>query len=94
MPGVLIIEAMAQVGGILAFKSNKDPKKKLVYFLGIEKAKFRKPVLPGDQIRFQLDVAQERSPYWKLKGRAHVGKTLVCEANLTAMLADEEQDAR
>lgn len=94
MPGVLIIEAMAQVGGILAFKSNKDPKKKLVYFLAIEKAKFRKPVLPGDQIRFQLDVAQERPPYWKLKGRAHVGETLVCEANLTAMLADETQDAR
>jgi beta-hydroxyacyl-ACP dehydratase FabZ len=93
MPGVLIIEAMAQVGGVLAFKSNKDPKKKMVYFLGIEKAKFRKPVLPGDQLRFELTVAQSRPPYWKLKGTAHVGDTLVCEADLTAMLASDEEGA-
>jgi beta-hydroxyacyl-ACP dehydratase FabZ len=94
MPGVLIIEAMAQVGGVLAFKSNTDPKKKMVYFLGIEKAKFRKPVLPGDQLRFELTVAQSRPPYWKLKGTAHVGETLVCEADLTAMLADDEEGAQ
>lgn len=88
MPGVLIIEAMAQVGGVLAFKSSNDPKKNQVFFLGIEKAKFRKPVLPGDRLRFELTVAQSRPPYWKLKGTAHVGETLVCEADLTAMLAD------
>ncbi|HUK55496.1 MAG TPA: 3-hydroxyacyl-ACP dehydratase FabZ [Nitrospiria bacterium] len=92
MPGVLIIEAMAQVGGVLAFKSSTDPKKKLVYFLAIEKAKFRKPVLPGDQIRFELTVAQSRPPYWKLKGTAHVEKTLVCEAQLTAMLAEDAEE--
>jgi len=92
MPGVLIIEAMAQVGGVLAFRSNKDPKKKLVYFLGIEKAKFRKPVLPGDQLRLELTVSQSRPPYWKLKGTAHVDKTLVCEAELTAMLAADEEE--
>ena len=91
MPGVLIIEAMAQVAGVLAFRSNTDPKKKLVYFLGIEKAKFRKPVFPGDQIRFVLEVTQVRGPYWKLKGTAKVGDTLVCDAEITAMLADEEE---
>lgn len=90
MPGVLIIEAMAQVAGVLAFKSTQDAKKKLVYFLGIEKAKFRKPVFPGDQIRFDLSVTQTRPPYWKLRGEAYVGESLVCEAELTAMLADEE----
>ena len=89
MPGVLIIEAMAQVGGVLAFQSTEDKKKKMVYFLGIEKAKFRKPVLPGDRIRFELVVSQSRPPYWKLHGTAHVGETLVCDADLTAMLADE-----
>ncbi|MEK6684016.1 MAG: 3-hydroxyacyl-ACP dehydratase FabZ [Nitrospirota bacterium] len=94
MPGVLIIEAMAQVGGVLAFKSSQDPKKKRVYFLGIERAKFRKPVLPGDQLRFELTVAQSRPPYWKLKGTAHVGETLVCEADLTAMLADDDEGAQ
>jgi len=94
MPGVLIIEAMAQVGGVLAFKSNQDPKKKMVYFLGIEKAKFRKPVLPGDQLRFELTVAQSRPPYWKLSGTAHVGDTLVCEADLTAMLAEDDEGAQ
>ena len=94
MPGVLIIEAMAQVGGVLAFKSNQDPKKKMVYFLGIEKAKFRKPVLPGDQLRFELTVAQSRPPYWKLQGAAYVGETLVCEAELTAMLADDPEKGK
>jgi beta-hydroxyacyl-ACP dehydratase FabZ len=88
MPGVLIIEAMAQVGGVLAFKSNQDPKKKVVYFISIDKAKFRKPVLPGDQLRFEVEVIQSRPPYWKMKAAAHVGETLVCEAELMAMLAD------
>ena len=89
MPGVLIIEAMAQVAGVLAFKSTEDSKKKMVYFLGIEKAKFRKPVLPGDRVRFDLEVTQSRPPYWKLHGTAHVDDALVCEADLTAMLADD-----
>ncbi len=88
MPGVLIIEAMAQVGGVLAFKSSRDPKKKLVYFVGIERAKFRRPVIPGDQLRFELEVVQSRTPYWKLNGKATVGGHVVCDADLTAMLAD------
>jgi 3-hydroxyacyl-[acyl-carrier-protein] dehydratase len=91
MPGVLIIEAMAQVGGILAFKSAKSSREgttNLVYFMGIDKAKFRKPVEPGDQLRFVVDVVRARHPYWKMRGEAYVEKTLVCEAELMAMITD------
>ncbi|MBI5192178.1 MAG: 3-hydroxyacyl-ACP dehydratase FabZ [Nitrospirae bacterium] len=92
MPGVLIIEAMAQVGGVLAFKSSEkkmDISNKLVYFTGIDRAKFRKPVLPGDQIRFELQVIQAREPYWKLKGTATVDGKKVCEAEMMAMVGDK-----
>jgi len=90
MPGVLIIEAMAQVGGLLAFKSSKVGPNQLVFFLGIDKAKFRKPVLPGDQLRLVLEVLQERSPFWRMKGWAYVGEDLVCEAELKAMIGERE----
>lgn len=91
MPGVLIIEAMAQVGGVLAFKSSEekmDISNKLVYFTGIDRAKFRRPVIPGDQIRFELEVIQARDPYWKLKGIALVDGKKACEAELMAMVGD------
>ncbi len=93
MPGVLIIEAMAQVGGILAYKTAEsreegDFGRKLTYFMGIDKAKFRRPVGPGDTLNFVLTLLQERAPYWKLKGEAFVNGKLVCEAELKAMLAD------
>ena len=88
MPGVLIIEAMAQVGGVLAFKSAKETGAKLVYFMGIEKAKFRKPVTPGDRLRFVVEVLRARHPYWKMRGEAFVDDTLVCEAELMAMITD------
>lgn len=88
MPGVLIIEAMAQVGGVLAFKSAKEEGAKLVYFMGIEKAKFRKPVTPGDRLRFVVEVLRARHPYWKMRGEAFVDGTLVCEAELMAMITD------
>ena len=89
MPGVLIIEAMAQVGGVLAFKSNQDPEKKLVYFSSIEKAKFRKPVVPGDRLMFEVTVMQSRHPFWKMKALATVDDQVVCEAELMAMLSDK-----
>ena len=92
MPGVLIIEAMAQVGGVLAFKSveeKMDISGKLVYFAGIDKAKFRKPVFPGDQIRFELEVIHVKEPYWKLKGLALVDGKKVCEAELMALVGDK-----
>ena len=93
MPGVLIIEAMAQVAGILAYKTTESRQggsigEKLTYFMGIDKAKFRQPVGPGDTLRMELSLIRERDPYWKLKGLAYVGKTLVCEAEVSAMLAD------
>ena len=88
MPGVLIIEAMAQVGGVLAFKSANQSEAKLVYFMGIDKAKFRRPVVPGDRLRFVVDVLRARHPYWKMRGEAYVEDSLVCEAELMAMVTD------
>ncbi len=90
MPGVLIIEALAQVGAVLAFSGEEPPQKKLVFFLGIDKAKFRKPVVPGDQLRLEVTVLQVRSQFWRLQGMAYVDSTLVCEAELKAMIADRE----
>ncbi len=90
MPGVLIIEAMAQVGGVLAFKSSPEIKKKVVYFAGIDKTKFRKPVTPGDQLRMELEVLRVRQPFWKMKGKGYVDHALVCEAELTAMISERK----
>lgn len=90
MPGVLIIEAIAQVGGVLAFKSAENVEGSLVYFLSIDKAKFRKPVVPGDQILLQVEVLQSRPPYWRLTGKAFVKEELVCEAELKAMISKEK----
>ncbi|MEW6714535.1 MAG: 3-hydroxyacyl-ACP dehydratase FabZ [Nitrospirota bacterium] len=86
MPGVLIVEAMAQVAGILAFKSGA--KGNSVYFMSIEKAKFRKPVIPGDQLRFEVKVIQQRGNVWKCAGEAFVDGNLVSEAELTAMVSE------
>ena len=89
MPGVLIIEAMAQVAGILAFRSGvKDAKS--VYFLSIEKAKFRKPVVPGDQLRLEVNVLQCRGNVWKFSGNALVEEKVAAEAEFTAMVTDRE----
>jgi len=90
MPGVLLIEAMAQVGGIFAFKSmNATPETKVVYFMGINKARFRKPVLPGDQIRFELELLKKRGPVYSFKGNAFVDGKLVAEAELLATIVDK-----
>lgn len=90
MPGVLIIEAMAQVGGILAFKSMGHVAKPVVYLTGVDGAKFRKPVVPGDQLRFEIDVVKKRAPFWKMQGKAFVETELVCEAEVTAMVTEEK----
>lgn len=92
MPGVLIVEAMAQVAGVLAFKSSKEENSdKLVYFIGIDRAKFRKPVVPGDQLRIEIEVLQERVPFWKMKGEVFVEGKRVAEAVLSAMLGDRRE---
>ncbi len=86
MPGVLLIEAMAQAGGILAFQSLEEDGEFLVYFTGIDGVRFRKPVVPGDQVIFDLTVLRHRGYMWKLKGEAFVDGKLVCEGNLSATL--------
>lgn len=90
MPGVLILEALAQVGGVLAFKSLGSVGRPVVYLTGIDGAKFRKPVVPGDILRLEVDVLKKRAPFWKMQGRAFVESELVCEAEVTAMVTDEQ----
>jgi len=90
MPGVLLVEAMAQVGGILAFKSEPGATEdKLVYFMGIDKARFRKPVVPGDQVRFVLTVTKQRRAIWSFDGEAFVDGALVAEASILATVMDK-----
>lgn len=90
MPGVLIIEAMAQAGGILAFKSTPDVIGKLIYFMAIDKVKFRKPVVPGDQLILELSALRRGQKVWKMQGKAFVRENLVAEAELTAAIADDK----
>ena len=90
MPGVLILEALAQVGGVLAFKSLPPTSRPAVYLTGVDRAKFRKPVVPGDQLRFEVEVLKQRPPFWKMQGKAFVDGELVCEAEITAMVTDEK----
>jgi len=91
MPGVLIVEAMAQTAGVLAFKSVPDDEKgKPVFFLGMDHVRFRKPVIPGDQLRLELEITRHRPPIWGFKGKALVDQKLVAEADLLAMLGEKE----
>lgn len=88
MPGVLIIEAMAQVGGMLLMSSFKDVESKVVYFMSLDNVKFRKPVRPGDQIRFELELVQVRGPVCKMRGVGKVDGEVVAEADMAAMVRD------
>jgi len=88
MPAVLITEAMAQVGGVLLLSSVQDPQSKLVYFSGIDKARFRAPVTPGDQLRFELELVKLRGPICKMRGVAYVGDAKVAEADLMSNIVD------
>jgi UDP-3-O-[3-hydroxymyristoyl] N-acetylglucosamine deacetylase / 3-hydroxyacyl-[acyl-carrier-protein] dehydratase len=88
MPGVLIVEAMAQVGGMLLMATSHQGEK-VVYFTSLDNVKWRKPVRPGDQLIFELDVLQIRGPIAKMHGVAKVDGTVVCEADLAAMLRDK-----
>ena len=87
MPGVLIIEAMAQLGGVLAFHSSpKEWAGSLVYFMGIDKVRFRKPVVPGDQLRLKLTTIRQKQKVFKMRGEAYVDDALVAEAELMAAI--------
>jgi 3-hydroxyacyl-[acyl-carrier-protein] dehydratase len=90
MPGVLIIEAMAQVAGVLVLKSIPDRKKKLVLLASINEAKFRRPVLPGDQLRIEMKVTKRKASIAKMHGQATVNGAIVAEAELMCKLADRE----
>jgi UDP-3-O-[3-hydroxymyristoyl] N-acetylglucosamine deacetylase/3-hydroxyacyl-[acyl-carrier-protein] dehydratase len=90
MPAVLIIEAMAQVGGVLLLSMVENPKAKLVYFMAIDKAKFRKPVFPGDQVRFELEMLKMKMNTCKMAGKAYVAENLVAEAELLSILVDRQ----
>jgi 3-hydroxyacyl-[acyl-carrier-protein] dehydratase len=88
MPGVLVLEGLAQTGGILAIKALGQAKPKLVYFLTIDKAKFRKPVVPGDVLEYHLDRLSRRRNMWWYRGEARVSGKVVAEAELGAMIAE------
>jgi len=88
MPGVLIIEAMAQTGGILLLNGTDDPRSKLAFFTSITSAKFRKTVVPGDQLVMELEMVSRRSKIAVMRGRAYVDGQLVCEAELSAAIVD------
>ena len=90
MPAVLILEAMAQVGGLLLLNSIDDPHRKLMYFMGIDGARFRRPVTPGDQLRFRLTLLKLKGQTAKMRGEAFVDEQLVAEAELLATLVDRQ----
>jgi 3-hydroxyacyl-[acyl-carrier-protein] dehydratase len=90
MPGVLIIESMAQTGGVLLLNEVPDRDKKLIYFVAIDNARFRRPVLPGDQLRLELIVHSCRGTFCKLEGRASVNGELAAEATMMCKMVDIE----
>ena len=90
MPGVLIIESMAQTGAMMAILSlGKEFEGKDVYFMGVDNAKFRRPVLPGDMLHLHLTALQMRKSIWKMQGIAKVNDKIVAEAQLTALIKQE-----
>jgi 3-hydroxyacyl-[acyl-carrier-protein] dehydratase len=88
MPGVLIIEALAQTGGFLLLQELKDREKKLLYFVAVDEARFRRPVLPGDQLRLLVTVLNGRGDFFKMRGEARVDGELAAEATLMCKVVD------
>ena len=88
MPGVLIVEAMAQTGGVLLLGAVEDPGSKVVYFMSLDNVKFRKPVVPGDQIRMEVELVQNRGRTVRLRGQALVDGAVVAEADMMARIVD------
>lgn len=88
MPGVLIVEAMAQTGGVLLLSQLEAPETKVVYFMALDEVKFRRPVVPGDQLRMEVMVVQNRGATVRLAGKAFVDGNLVAEAGMMARIVD------
>ena len=94
MPGVMIIEAMAQTAALVVVDFlGDDAKGKVVYFMTIDNARFRKPVVPGDQMHVHVEKIQSRGPVWKFKGVAKVGDVVCAEATYSAMITDTDPNA-
>jgi len=91
MPGVLIVEAIAQAGGILLYHSIPDPDKKIVVLSKIDEAKFRKPVVPGDQLRLEAEIVKLKTRICRIKGRALVDGEVVVEGDIIASLLNFEE---
>jgi 3-hydroxyacyl-[acyl-carrier-protein] dehydratase len=94
MPGVLIIESMAQTGGLLLLQEVPDRENKLLYFVAVDGARFRRPVIPGDQLKVEMTVVSWRGDFCKLDGRATVDGKLAAEATLMCKMIDREQAAK
>lgn len=94
MPGVLIIEALAQAGALLLFRETPDRESKLLFFAGIDQARFRAPVFPGDELRLEIEVLSFRNTRSKMSGKAYVGDKLVAEAELLATMVDRDRAAK
>ena len=90
MPGVLIVEALAQAGCVMMLSGVENPESKVPFFAGIDRCKFRRPVVPGDQLRLELDVLRQRGGSCKLQGRALVGEEEAATAEILAVLGDRE----
>jgi len=88
MPGVLILEAMAQVAGVLIYRDMPDKESRLIYFTGVESAKFRRPVIPGDQLRIEMELLNRRSNFGRMMGRVTVEAKLVAEAVVVFAIVD------
>ncbi len=94
MPGVLIIESMAQTGGLLLLQEVPDREKKLLYFVAVDGALFRRPVVPGDQLKVEMNVLSWRGDFCKLEGKATVNGQLAAEATLMCKMVDREAVAK
>lgn len=88
MPGVLILEALAQTGAVLVLKATGEPEKKLLLFAGVDEGKFRRPVVPGDQLRLECEMVQQRANACRMRGRAFVDGKLVAEGLVLCTIVD------
>ncbi len=92
MPGVLVLEALAQLGGVLVFYSDAVSLDKVPLFTGIDRARFRRQVVPGDQLRLHVELIRRRGPIWHFRGRARVDDAIAAEAELHAILQDRPEE--
>ncbi|HTU49035.1 MAG TPA: 3-hydroxyacyl-ACP dehydratase FabZ, partial [Acidobacteriaceae bacterium] len=94
MPGVLLLEALAQAGCILVMVELPDPSEKLIFFTGVEHARFRRPALPGDQVRLEIDVLNWRSRLMRMQGKAYVDDKLICEGIVTSQMVPRNRSIK